>query len=107
MRASNSTANVHTWNSDSPLPYLFGGLGLMTILIAAALVILACSYRKRPESSVEDKSVKPTILQLEPEPRVVVIMAGDNLPSFLAKPAVVRMDAKAAPPFPSGCDEKV
>lgn len=110
MRASNSTANIHTWNS--PVPYLFGGLGLMSLLIATALIILACSYRKRPESQAGGKPANnPAILPLDPEPRIAVAMPGDDLPSFLAWPAAVPAEAaKTAPPphaLASGCDEKV
>ncbi|RWW16852.1 hypothetical protein BHE74_00003700 [Ensete ventricosum] len=55
------------------------------ILIAAALIILACSHWRsaiRGGSSEE----KPVIVHVDMEPRVVVVMAGDDKPSFLAKP---------------------
>ncbi|KAK4758367.1 hypothetical protein SAY87_019668 [Trapa incisa] len=109
MRASNSTASFQTWNS--PLPYLFGGLGLMSLLIATALVILACSYHKRHDHDdrpSDDKSASHNalILPLDPERRIVVIMAGDDLPSFLAMPADVPSEAAktAAPPHALACD---
>ncbi|XWS47536.1 hypothetical protein CRYUN_Cryun14cG0160800 [Craigia yunnanensis] len=90
--ASNSTAAVtgagfRHWNS--PIPYLFGGLAVMLGLIAMALVILACSFKKTPSNSsgeAEEKSTKQATMQLEMEPKIVVIMAGDENPTYLAKP---------------------
>ncbi|KAI6670453.1 hypothetical protein NL676_005338 [Syzygium grande] len=71
----------------------------MLILIAAALIILACSYWRRPSNASADadaKPVKPVILPLDLEPRIVVIMAGDEKPKYLAKPV---------PSLPSCCDK--
>ncbi|KAJ0042446.1 hypothetical protein Pint_18882 [Pistacia integerrima] len=89
--ANNSTSGgfnggVGHWNS--PVPYLFGGLGLMLGLIAIALTILACSCRKSATNSSGEKSAKQVVdMQLEMEPKIVVIMAGDDNPTYLAKPA--------------------
>lgn len=97
--ANNSTSGgvnggLGHWNS--PVPYLFGGLGLMLGLIAIALTILACSCRKSDSNSSggdrdqqgEEKSAKQVVdMQLEMEPKIVVIMAGDDNPTYLAKPA--------------------
>ncbi|EOY03889.1 hypothetical protein QUC31_017523 [Theobroma cacao] len=91
--ASNSTASATGtgfghWNS--PVPYLFSGLALMLGLISFALVILACSYKKSPSNSAhdeaEEKPAKQVSMQLEMEPKIVVIMAGDENPTYLAKP---------------------
>ncbi|XP_022759922.1 protein GLUTAMINE DUMPER 2-like [Durio zibethinus] len=91
--ASNSTtaatgAEFRHWNS--PIPYLFGGIAAMLGLIAMALVILACSYKKAPSSShgeAEEKPAKQQVTkQLEMEPKIVVIMAGDQNPTYLANP---------------------
>ncbi|CAN1341709.1 Protein GLUTAMINE DUMPER 1 [Linum perenne] len=83
----------------SPIPYLFGGLAAMLGLIAFALIILACSYWRLPTrrsnrrhggggnddiesgDEKEGKSVKVF------EEKFLVIMAGDNKPTFLATPA--------------------
>ncbi|CAA3026827.1 Hypothetical predicted protein [Olea europaea subsp. europaea] len=97
--AQNATATadvndvgLQRWNS--PVPYLFGGLALMLGLIAFALTILACSSRKssstgESSSDAEEKLAKPfdRVLQPEMEPRIVVIMAGETIPSYLGKPA--------------------
>ncbi|CAL9073994.1 unnamed protein product [Musa acuminata var. zebrina] len=82
--ASLSDSSVpNVW--QTPVPYLFGGFGAVMILIAAALIILACSHRRsaiRCGSSEE----KPVIVHADMEPRVVVVMAGDDKPRFLAQP---------------------
>lgn len=63
----------------------------MLTLIALALIILACSFKKSmadslSENDVEDENLaKPASygMELEMEPRIVVIMAGDEVPTFL------------------------
>ncbi|KAK3018330.1 hypothetical protein RJ639_002985 [Escallonia herrerae] len=89
-----STAGFRHWNS--PVPYLFVGLALMLGLIAVALVILVCSFKKpassQPRISDTDDQEKPAkapveVLELEMEPKIVVIMAGDDKPTCLAMPA--------------------
>ncbi|PSS08221.1 Protein GLUTAMINE DUMPER 3 like [Actinidia chinensis var. chinensis] len=93
-----SPAQRSPWHS--PVPYLFGGLAAMLGLIAIALLILACSYWKLfgcvaagDNSSVErdlelgtsdeDKKLKiPQVI----EEKFLVIMAGQEKPTFLATP---------------------
>ncbi|CAL1385224.1 unnamed protein product [Linum trigynum] len=84
----------------SPVPYLFGGLAAMLALIAFALLILACSYwrlstrrRRRQGGDVEsgdEKEGKPVEKKVFEE-KFLVIMAGDNQPTFLATPASNRV----------------
>ncbi|KAM7516653.1 hypothetical protein LguiA_006236 [Lonicera macranthoides] len=85
---STSVARPRLCGWNSPMPFLFGALVIMLVLIALALTILACSYKKSPSSNrspnSEGKSARP---MPEMEPKIVVIMAGDNNPSYLAKPA--------------------
>ncbi|GJN03653.1 hypothetical protein PR202_ga21123 [Eleusine coracana subsp. coracana] len=84
----------------SPVPYLFGGLAAMLGLIAFALLILACSYwklsgyleggagRGNDDSSAADGG-KPAASELPPpiwEEKILVIMAGDVKPTYLATP---------------------
>lgn len=79
--------DLKRWNS--PIPYLFGGLALMLGLIAIALIILACTYKKSPpaDQSQDDEPQSPVhALRPEMEPRMVVIMAGETNPTQLAKP---------------------
>ncbi|CAL5039500.1 unnamed protein product [Urochloa decumbens] len=76
----------------TPTPYLFLGFGVMMGLIILALLVLACTRRRSSRlleaaAAGEEKaaSVRGVLLPLDREaPKVVVIMAGDALPSFLA-----------------------
>lgn len=73
----------------TPIPYLFGGLALMLCLIAIALLILACSFTKshhtnnngypKPKTDFSNKETQNDM-------KIVVIMAGDENPTYLAKP---------------------
>jgi hypothetical protein len=90
---------VHSaWHS--PVPYLFGGLAAMLGFIAFALLILACSYwklsgyleggagRGHDDGSIADGG-KPAASELPPpisEKKILVIMAGDVKPTYLATP---------------------
>ncbi|TXG62326.1 hypothetical protein EZV62_013689 [Acer yangbiense] len=88
----------------SPVPYLFGGLAAMLGLIAFALMILACSYWKL-SSSVEngengegdlesgggekDRDGDGSSMASKVyEEKFLVIMAGNEKPTFLATPSV-------------------
>lgn len=98
----------------SPVPYLFGGLAAMLGLVGFALLILACSYWKVSSSlndgrgdhggrhGAERKLAAPAVKKpASSEAEVVVIMAGDDNPTYLATPA-------CANPFPLvGCKESV
>ncbi|KAG7559338.1 hypothetical protein ISN45_Aa05g009350 [Arabidopsis thaliana x Arabidopsis arenosa] len=90
------TPKVEIWKS--PVPYLFGGLFLLVLLIALALLSLVCTHQKSPSSSnnnnpideeddVGDKEAKPITSKYLP--KIVVILAGDNKPTCLAVPVVV------------------
>lgn len=92
--ATNMTLNneqIQRWKS--PIPYLFGGLALMLTLVVVALLILACSYIKSSSSSNGNNNTSQGSEKLsdddvegENEPKIVVIMAGDDNPTYLAKP---------------------
>ncbi|KAG5540785.1 hypothetical protein RHGRI_020872 [Rhododendron griersonianum] len=78
------------------MPYLFGGLAAMLCLIAFALLILACSFRRlsrRSENGERDleagddqKPADSAKALPEFEEKYLVIMAGDVNPTFLATP---------------------
>ncbi|KAE9464279.1 hypothetical protein C3L33_03820, partial [Rhododendron williamsianum] len=92
----------------SPVPYLFGGLAAMLGLIAFALLILACSYWKLSghlnaddddnnnisaerdvelgEADADEKRKLPPVF----EEKILVIMAGQVKPTFLATPVSSR-----------------
>ncbi|XP_058728723.1 protein GLUTAMINE DUMPER 3 [Vicia villosa] len=98
-RAPISSQTPHSpWHS--PVPYLFGGLAAMLGLIAFALLILACSYWKlsgylegngESERDLEagdganETDQKP---QKVYEEKILVIMAGQEKPTFLATPSM-------------------
>ncbi|KAI8031707.1 Protein GLUTAMINE DUMPER 4 [Camellia lanceoleosa] len=88
VAATNTTAGFQRWNS--PIPYLFSSLALTLGLIAFALAILACSCKQsssNPSSSANEQPGTPlSVLQPEMEPKIVVIMPGDENPKYLAKP---------------------
>jgi len=100
---ANATAPHSPW--QSPVPYLFGGLAALRGLIAFALLILACSYwklsgyldadrdRRAGEAGADGEkgsaagAARPAAGFQE---HVVVIMAGEEMPTFLATPAASR-----------------
>ncbi|KAL8504308.1 hypothetical protein ACS0TY_022878 [Phlomoides rotata] len=67
-----------------PVPYLFVGLLATLGLIAFALLLLACSYRKHHGGAADEKDGGRSDAEAPP---VLVIMAGDAKPTFLATPA--------------------
>ncbi|XP_057536835.1 protein GLUTAMINE DUMPER 1-like [Amaranthus tricolor] len=85
----------------SPVPYLFGGLAAMLGLIAFALLILACSYWKlsgyqnsdageNSDESTGDEKPKEAASATAYLNSILVIMAGEEKPTFLATPATSR-----------------
>ncbi|WOL13865.1 protein GLUTAMINE DUMPER 5 [Canna indica] len=97
----------------SPVPYLFGGFAAMLGLIAFALLILACSYWKlsgyldggngdddnaEAGGGAVELYVKPVataaLLPARYETKIVVIMAGDEKPTFLATPVSSRASSQ-------------
>lgn len=71
-----------------PIPYLLGGLTTMVVLVGCALVILACSYWKRngggggAERDLEPGGESVKVFK----DKVLVIMAGNENPTYLATP---------------------
>ncbi|XP_042491515.1 protein GLUTAMINE DUMPER 2-like [Macadamia integrifolia] len=113
--ASESAMSQHSpWHS--PVPYLFGGLAAMLGLIAFALLILSCSYWKLsgylengddterdPENGDEkgnDEIKVPSVF----EEKIVVIMAGDKKPSFIATPISSRASSFGDNNKKNNCD---
>jgi hypothetical protein len=96
MIHKNMTTSSHVYSSEdaeghSPVPYLFGGLAAMLILLAIALLMLVCSFRKMVRSDNISTASTPSMgteKDVE-EDRVAVIMAGDERPTFLAMPKPV------------------
>ncbi|RRT47562.1 hypothetical protein BHM03_00026958 [Ensete ventricosum] len=103
--SSMSASNL--WHT--PIPYLFGGLAVAMILIAAALIILAISHwRSSRDQDSQSPSLpeKPVIVHLDMEPKFVVIMAGDSKPSFIANPFSLVRDATKPSIPPSSLNQE-
>lgn len=76
----------------SPTPYLLGGTSGLMGLIAIALIVFACSNRGSTNTSSGDSTIQtndPAAADVPPGQieckLAVVIMPGDDKPSFLAK----------------------
>ncbi|KAM3240810.1 hypothetical protein ACQJBY_054067 [Aegilops geniculata] len=92
---------------STPTPYLFIGFAVVMSLIAVALAVLLCSRRR--EGDREDEEAVPAgmmsvrvLTPLDREvPKVVVVMAGDDMPSFLASatPLAFAEAAKVQRPY--------
>jgi hypothetical protein len=90
---------------STPTPYLFIGFAIVMSLIAVALAELLCSRRKEGQSREEDQEViaqagMMSVRVLAPldreSPKVIVVMAGDDAPSFLASATPLAFTRKAA-----------
>uniref|UniRef100_A0A3Q7FBN8 Uncharacterized protein n=1 Tax=Solanum lycopersicum TaxID=4081 RepID=A0A3Q7FBN8_SOLLC len=101
MRDLSDTASSSSfWTWRSPLPYLFGSLGIMLLLIVVSLVILACSFHKRFSSNSDpEKSActPPSSTIVEMSPSIIVIMAGDHKPTHIGVPASDKPTHSSAP----------
>lgn len=80
----------------TPVPYLFGGLAAMLGLITFALLLLACSYWKLSRRTEDGDGEKQTesgekVAPKVFEEKILVIMAGQNNPTFLATPVAVKI----------------
>ena len=108
MRNDISSRSSQILARMSPVPYLFGGVGAMFILIAFSLIILGCSYLKdctkegqennrSKHQNVENDGVRKNemaedmsnVSDDKDDVRVIVIMDGDEKPTFIAKPMCV------------------
>ncbi|GLJ43141.1 hypothetical protein SUGI_0895370 [Cryptomeria japonica] len=83
----------------SPVPYLMGGIGTMLVLIFFALFLLVCSDCSRKQENEHHGGEKDEMDKEERhgcgemEERVIVIMAGHENPSFIAKPSSLEAPA--------------
>lgn len=90
MNSTGSSAEFWQWNS--PIPYIYFGLAVIVSAIVFALIFLIfCGQNSAStEHLVEtDEEIKKRhqINFLDPEPKIVVVFAGnDNKPLYIAKP---------------------
>ncbi|XP_051199277.1 protein GLUTAMINE DUMPER 6-like [Lolium perenne] len=88
--AAGHIGHAHPGLWRTPTPYLLLGFALMMGLMAVALLILLCTRPKpsgssRRGSASEEASARgATMAPLDREPKVIVIMPGDHMPSFIA-----------------------
>jgi hypothetical protein len=91
---SNNVTFSASWKS--PVPYLFAGMAGMVFLIAVAFLILVCSYWKLCADSEELTNTAASAegggenhdieYIVDTEENVMVIMPGDEKPTFIGKP---------------------
>ena len=92
---------------STPTPYLFIGFAIVMGLIAVALAVLLCSRRKEGRREEDQEMIVPAgmmsvrvLAPLDREaPKVVVVMAGDDVPSFLASATPLAFAAKVQRPY--------
>ncbi|KAL3813520.1 hypothetical protein ACJIZ3_014788 [Penstemon smallii] len=86
MNLSNTSHTIWKWNS--PIPYLYGGLTIIFVLIVFALAILICTRQKDSSETTTTNTSHEIELRVVVKPLVVVVMAGDDMPKYLAKPSL-------------------
>uniref|UniRef100_A0ACD5YRQ2 Uncharacterized protein n=1 Tax=Avena sativa TaxID=4498 RepID=A0ACD5YRQ2_AVESA len=93
---------------STPTPYLFISFGIVMALIAVALAVLLCSRRKEERRDEDQEEVivqagTMSVRVLAPldreSPKVVVVMAGDDAPSFLASATPLAFAGKVQRPY--------
>ncbi|XP_051196406.1 protein GLUTAMINE DUMPER 6 [Lolium perenne] len=105
--AYGTTGGVHPppfWST--PTPYLFMGFAIVMSLIAVALAVLLCSRRKEGRRGEEEMIIPAGMMSVRvlapldrESPKVVVVMAGDDAPSFLASATPLAFAAKVQRPY--------
>ncbi|GLJ43145.1 hypothetical protein SUGI_0895440 [Cryptomeria japonica] len=96
-----SSASSTGSSPHSPIPYLLGGIGAMLALVIFSLLLLVCSMLRRSSRNDHGGTEKIEMGKKinhgngcdEMEKRVVVIMAGDDNPTFIAEPASIAAPA--------------
>ncbi|GJW44177.1 glutamine dumper 2-like protein [Tanacetum coccineum] len=91
--SSSSTKTSTFWRLDElRVIDLFTGIAVMLAMIVVVLVVLACSQRNMlfdPTNDFDVEMGKIEKIQDTGSPKTVVIMAGDNVPTYIATPSVV------------------
>ncbi|KAG8058340.1 hypothetical protein GUJ93_ZPchr0002g25716 [Zizania palustris] len=107
VASTSSTVVVPPPFWSTPTPYLFIGFGVVMALIAVALAVLLCARRNEGAGrrhGADEEAVPPGMMSVrvlapmdrEAPPRVVVVMAGDDAPSFIASATPLAFAAAAA-----------
>jgi len=79
---------------QTPAPYVLSGAGFIVALIAFGFAFLVCSYRRNSHSRQSEEINMRTVHGRESdicsddkEEKLIVIMAGDAMPSYIATPS--------------------
>ncbi|KAG9148452.1 hypothetical protein Leryth_024452 [Lithospermum erythrorhizon] len=78
------------WIPNSPVPYMFGSLTILFLVIMVALIVLMCYKRFEGSSASNEAKQSNSIyasVELVKDLKIVVIMAGDEQPTRLATPS--------------------
>ncbi|KAK4362336.1 hypothetical protein RND71_017577 [Anisodus tanguticus] len=88
MKATGTSAEFWLWNS--PIPYIYCGLAVIFASIGFALIFLIfCrqnSASTEPLVETDEEKKRHQIHFLDPEPKFVVVFAGNDKPLYIAKP---------------------
>lgn len=90
MKATGTSAEFWQWNS--PVPYLYCGLGVVFATIAFALIYLFCCRQNSPSSEHlidtdnNEEKKRHSLHPLDPEPKIVVVFSGNDKILYFAKP---------------------
>ncbi|KAI5660110.1 hypothetical protein M9H77_28903 [Catharanthus roseus] len=85
-------ANSGFWEWNTPLPYIYCGLGILLAAIACSLFYLLCIRHLLHESDAADdvekqsENVSNDNQVVPPETRIVVVFPGDDNHMYIAKP---------------------
>ncbi|ESW27186.1 hypothetical protein PHAVU_003G181100 [Phaseolus vulgaris] len=90
----NNGTGRFNWSWDSSASFVYGGLAPIFGLICFALVVTACSGCGRRSESEREREAEMNVMrrsvtsdaQIDAEPNILVIVAGEQHPTHLAKP---------------------
>jgi len=87
MNQSTVNHGSFKWSWDSSVSFLYGGLAPIFIIIGVALLTVACSRCLRHEIDHSPMTSIASNTEVDLEPNILVIVAGENHPTHLAKPS--------------------
>ncbi|CAJ1944274.1 unnamed protein product [Sphenostylis stenocarpa] len=85
----NNETGRFEWSWNSSASFLYGGLAPIFGVVLLALLVVACSRRRRSQTHGGDESRWRGVTTAqgdEENPNILVIVAGEDHPTHLAKP---------------------